>query len=1263
MGSAYCYAQPYPTRCRPCVIAGLSFAMLFLFVGSLFGDGASVVYRDPDSAWLKLNLGTDRKFVLTGPSGFVQEWVGPRTDFFTHVEGLEPGDATTPTPYSITHYQYVASAWNPTGYYESFSLDGRWVGTLVADELYVGTPTSTLSNSDLDVTIPNLRTLEFRGYQVGTLATNGYNIDIEVSGKFRLHNCRIEDLTVDRGTVNVESSYLLSLHAYGGTLNLTDNEVLYTTIHGHFGGTWRGNLFVDALEYQFWDGSGTYPNIEVNSFVARTAIKDERSSGFGQIVLGSNYWGDKRGPRYQGASGACPLFGSQGGLITTSHPETFVIDKPRELRCDNVFDRQTFPRIWVAFSSLCGVTSKFGNYSDLPFGKSAMWSVLVTCDEITLSDVDFWVEMEKPGGETVRLDPEQPVTLRRDINQLGVTRLHAARDMLNFHLPAHDESLVTLRLMRDTTGVSGYEGTGEVQQISLTTAQYESPLAEPLRMRIVPVSLTISGVQAYPPPAPQAFCTELREQMELLLGLRAEDISIEVAPPLVYPRSLVSQTLELSTIAGNLWLRQRWNQWFNTKAAPHFMVALMPPGALGDQIAGASMPVARQVLFCDAAKPRAALHELGHYFGLYLDTEQYDLYPPDGMRIMGQTTYNAKAGSVRHYPSDGDPALDDVAMLLDVMGAGLPNTWIDASTYDDFYRGLRNNLAQSAPLMDDSFAPMSDATDYGVVLSGNYTKNQSDMAEIVPGTLRVMPTDRMPEHAESAPLSTRAMGYATLQLQCYGSGGWVIGYESVNMINASYSDNALNGAGTWWITANVPIGTTRIEVKDFASGEFIASLHPAAGPQPLLEGPAPNATIEEPIQFAWTQGNGMTELLTGQPPQQALLYRQQGDSQWSVAFVGDSPREIELATDFLAKETATNFRMVLSDGFRSYSLDATGLKVPNRAPVIKITEPKNAQSAVDGTSWTLSALVTEPDGDSLADVQWTSSIDGWLGSGQELQGIVLTEGTHVLECSATDNQGANSTSSVNVQVRASGGPDLRMDYNDFRLIFEERQVTGASWSPLNQPVTFALRLRGGGATCSSATLQLYMTPPGGTESSYCTWYRSRLTPLADEWLTTSCTLTQPGTYQFRAQVTALEQTDPEPTNNTHTWHLGTRDGGVLNAVPNNIDFGRFVSTNASMTRQITLTNTGNDPLWINAFETKGDPGFTCVSTHTPPFAIAPGNTSQITVTFTPQSEEIQYYRSWLYVYTGAAESPTRCVPLRSEHSLIPTSIQNWNLWQ
>ncbi|MEN8260391.1 MAG: metallophosphoesterase, partial [Pseudomonadota bacterium] len=117
----------------------------------------------------------------------------------------------------------------------------------------------------------------------------------------------------------------------------------------------------------------------------------------------------------------------------------------------------------------------------------------------------------------------------------------------------------------------------------------------------------------------------------------------------------------------------------------------------------------------------------------------------------------------------------------------------------------------------------------------------------------------------------------------------------------------------------------------------------------------------------------------------------------------------------------------------------------NQPPTVTINEPAGGAAFVEGQSITFdegesitfAGNASDPeDGDLTAKMSWVSDVDGVIGTGGTVTTSKLSAGTHRVTASATDSNGAESSSEVVVDVVAVGGG------SPVEMIWEGRVKTG-----------------------------------------------------------------------------------------------------------------------------------------------------------------------------------------------------------------------------
>lgn len=93
----------------------------------------------------------------------------------------------------------------------------------------------------------------------------------------------------------------------------------------------------------------------------------------------------------------------------------------------------------------------------------------------------------------------------------------------------------------------------------------------------------------------------------------------------------------------------------------------------------------------------------------------------------------------------------------------------------------------------------------------------------------------------------------------------------------------------------------------------------------------------------------------------------------------------------------------------------------NKAPVINVISPSNgnSQSDLDPTILTASAI-DEEDGDISSKIQWSSDIDGNLGSGSEIS-VQLSSGNHIITAAVVDSGDKSANDNISYIVSSANG--------------------------------------------------------------------------------------------------------------------------------------------------------------------------------------------------------------------------------------------------
>lgn len=112
----------------------------------------------------------------------------------------------------------------------------------------------------------------------------------------------------------------------------------------------------------------------------------------------------------------------------------------------------------------------------------------------------------------------------------------------------------------------------------------------------------------------------------------------------------------------------------------------------------------------------------------------------------------------------------------------------------------------------------------------------------------------------------------------------------------------------------------------------------------------------------------------------------------------------------------------------------------NNFPNLTINSPADNASFSSGASITFSATATDiEDGDISSSIQWTSSIDGNIGSGGQFSTSALSDGAHTITATVTDSGGRSVQESINILA----GSYQQLSYtNNTPLLIPDNNSTG-----------------------------------------------------------------------------------------------------------------------------------------------------------------------------------------------------------------------------
>ncbi|NUN98795.1 MAG: hypothetical protein HUU16_21785 [Candidatus Omnitrophica bacterium] len=411
----------------------------------------------------------------------------------------------------------------------------------------------------------------------------------------------------------------------------------------------------------------------------------------------------------------------------------------------------------------------------------------------------------------------------------------------------------------------------------------------------------------------------------------------------------------------------------------------------------------------------------------------------------------------------------------------------------------------------------------------------------VPGTLHAAPINRgNQDYFEVADPPQQVSGQ--YEFRGYASDGNRYDFQAFQLIpNVGPTEERYD---LWWATFVIANSVVdRYEFVSVETGEKVLEYLPGGTVENGLAQPPPGSALGGVVTVSWTAGSTPSPLKrTGPAPPLThhLLASEDGGSTWQAVAVCIDGSSIELSTEFLRAGENISLRLQSTDGLQTSDSRVDGLRLPNRPPSVRILSPQTGDQAPLGFAWPLYGTGYDLDDQALVDGWWTSSVDGFLATGNRVQGVVLSPGAHNLVFHATDSAHAEGTASVHILVATGSQFDFALGESSLR-------VRGPGSNP-SHPGLEALVLgarhgvdvsvRNDGAP-THMTLSLYLDTPAKAEILLATQAYS-LEAFETAILSGSFEAPVPGDYVLRGEMVVSGGRDPNPANNSRTWTFPAR---------------------------------------------------------------------------------------------------------------------------
>ncbi|MBK9714255.1 MAG: hypothetical protein IPO81_23555 [Kouleothrix sp.] len=214
-------------------------------------------------------------------------------------------------------------------------------------------------------------------------------------------------------------------------------------------------------------------------------------------------------------------------------------------------------------------------------------------------------------------------------------------------------------------------------------------------------------------------------------------------------------------------------------------------------------------------------------------------------------------------------------------------------------------------------------------------------------------------------------------------------------------------------------GAVRVELR---YGSKVVDSRSASAHAPVVDITAPQAGQQVPngpLTISWTASDADSDPLT-----YSVLYSDDAGASWQPLTTGLSAKQLTINTSQIPGGSQSRVRVVASDGLLSGIGTSGDFSVPTKAPQAQIAAPADNATFYPAQQVVFQGSAYDVEDGQLADasLQWSSSIDGPLGTGATVSTVNLSTGTHVITLVATDSEGKTSQAQRTITVASGSAP-------------------------------------------------------------------------------------------------------------------------------------------------------------------------------------------------------------------------------------------------
>lgn len=371
--------------------------------------------------------------------------------------------------------------------------------------------------------------------------------------------------------------------------------------------------------------------------------------------------------------------------------------------------------------------------------------------------------------------------------------------------------------------------------------------------------------------------------------------------------------------------------------------------------------------------------------------------PDPQTKIFGYSAFSRRNVSVRSDRKN-----------FELMAYCNPGTWWIS---DHTYKALVKSIPASAKIaykinqqeVNTANQPVLNNPEEYLLINGNVDLN-TNAVQFSPAMYMYRTTS--PHRPESGPY----------KLQMLDQNNAVLETIDFNVSINGTGDDTINRSGTFFLPVllNTVAKKAILLKNDTVLSEITASNH-----VPQVQVLHPNggeALNRNNSTIIWTGSDDDGDSLT-----YGVAISRDGGGTWNTLATSLKKKTYKLRTDYIGASDSALVRVFVSDGFNvaKDESDST-FALPNSPPDGYILLPANNTTMFEDGETAFEAVARDIEDSALAGsaITWTSSLDGFLGTGEYLSYAVaqLQDGQHTIYLTITDSHGASVVDSTTITV-------------------------------------------------------------------------------------------------------------------------------------------------------------------------------------------------------------------------------------------------------